>query len=84
MVGRFVVPIAILVLLVFALQFVVDRGSPPLPESILSLGQLADPDEVYDPVRVGETLQRGFRQLLRRDAILPVYDPTFVRPEETA
>lgn len=36
-----------------------------------------DPDSIYDPVRGGELLPDGFRQLLRRDAILPVYDPEF-------
>jgi hypothetical protein len=36
-----------------------------------------DPNSVYDPVRGGETLPDGFRQLLVRDAIAPVYDPTF-------
>lgn len=36
-----------------------------------------DPNSVYDPVRGGETLPEGFRQLLARDAIAPVYDPTF-------
>ncbi len=30
----------------------------------------------------GEQLPGGFRQLLRRDAILPVYDPTFVPSAE--
>ena len=34
--------------------------------------------DLYDPVRAGETLPRGFRNSLDRDAIFPVYDPTFV------
>ncbi len=37
-----------------------------------------DPDSVYDPVRAGEPVPDGFRQLLGRDDIAPVYDPTFV------
>lgn len=37
-----------------------------------------NPADVYDPVRGGEDLPDGFRQLLGRDAIEPVYDPTFV------
>ncbi len=37
-----------------------------------------DPDEAYDPVAAGERLPDGFRQLLPRDGIPPVYDPTFV------
>ena len=34
--------------------------------------------DVYNPVTAGEKLPDGFRQLLPRDAIAPVYDPTFV------
>lgn len=40
-------------------------------------GVLADPDDVYNPVTAGEPLPGGFRQLLPRDAIAPVYDPVF-------
>ena len=36
-----------------------------------------DPTEVYDPVRAGEPTPPGYRQLLDRDQILPVYDPVF-------
>jgi len=36
-----------------------------------------DPSNVYDPVRAGESLPLGYRQLLDRDQILPVYDPIF-------
>lgn len=41
-------------------------------------GAPVDPDDVYNPVTAGEPLPAGFRQLLPRDAIKPVYDPTFV------
>lgn len=34
--------------------------------------------DIYDPVRAGEELPGGFRQLLARDAIKPVYDPLFL------
>lgn len=43
---------------------------------------LADPDEVHDPVRVGDPMPVGFRQLLPRDGIVPVYDPQFVSADE--
>lgn len=43
---------------------------------------LADPDETFDPVDVGDPLPPGFRQLLPRDGILPVYDPRFVPADE--
>lgn len=37
----------------------------------------ADPDTVYDPVAAGETTPAGYRTLLDRDAIAPVYNPEF-------
>ena len=37
-----------------------------------------DPGDVYDPVSAGDPLPPGFRQLLGRDAILPVYAPEFI------
>jgi hypothetical protein len=37
----------------------------------------SDPSEVYDPVRAGEPTPPGYRQLLDRDQIVPVYDPVF-------
>ena len=43
-----------------------------------------DPHDVYDPVAAGERLPDGFRQLLPRDGIPPVYDPTFLSASETA
>lgn len=36
-----------------------------------------DPNDVYDPVRAGETVPSGYRKLLDRDQILPVYNPVF-------
>ncbi len=40
-------------------------------------GPISAPSDVYDPVRAGEDTPSGFRQLLPRDAIFPVYNPTF-------
>lgn len=37
----------------------------------------ADPIETYDPVKAGEPTPDGFRQLLVRDQIAPVYEPAF-------
>lgn len=34
--------------------------------------------DAYNPVAAGERLPEGFRQLLPRDAITPVYDPDFL------
>ena len=42
-------------------------------------GVVADPpDDLYDPVAAGEAIPPGFRQLLDRDDIFPVYQPRFV------
>lgn len=56
--------------------------TPPHPDSTASLRVLADPGATYDPVSAGEDLPSGFRQLLRRDAILPIYDPEFISDAE--
>jgi hypothetical protein len=40
-----------------------------------------DPKQTYDPSRSGDHLPKGFRQLLARDAIRPIYDPEFVTAE---
>jgi len=40
-----------------------------------------DPDSVYDPVRAGERLPQGYRPLLGRDQIAPVYSPVFTSPD---
>lgn len=37
-----------------------------------------DPNQIYDPVQAGDPLPRGFRQLLSRDVIRPIYEPEFV------
>ena len=42
------------------------------------------PTEAYNPVAAGEPLPDGFRQLLPRDAILPIYDPQFVGAREVS
>jgi hypothetical protein len=34
--------------------------------------------DIYDPFRAGEEMPPGYRQVLGRDAIDPIYEPTFV------
>ena len=46
-------------------------------------GPIEVPEGTYDPVRQGETTPSGFFQLLPRDAILPVYNPTFRTAADT-
>ncbi len=57
-------------------------GRPTGPGPIQVGESVIDPEAVYDPVRAGEQLPAGFRQLLPRDAIRPIYDPAFVAAEE--
>ncbi len=52
-------------------------GSPARPLAG-PVGVRVDPAGVYNPVLAGESLPEGFRQVLPRDAIAPVYDPSFV------
>ena len=74
---RFLAPLAaVAALIVFGIIVASER--PSRPEATPQLGVLADPNEVYDPVKAGEVIPRGFRQVLPRDAIVPVYAPEFV------
>lgn len=82
-VNRFIVPLGLFVALIVVSIWLIGLGGDERPRRTVELGELADPGEVYDPVRAGETLPRGYRQLLRRDAILPVYDPEFVDASAT-
>ena len=43
---------------------------------------LANPDLTYDPVEAGEDLPSGYRQVLNRDQIAPIYNPEFVAPTQ--
>ncbi len=43
---------------------------------------LANPDLTYDPVSAGEQMPAGYRQLLARDQIAPIYNPEFTTPSE--
>ena len=72
--GLVVVILASIALLIWFLS----NQTPPRPEAVAGLGALSDPGETYDPVRAGEELPRGFRQLLGRDRIAPIYDPVFL------
>ncbi|NNC39059.1 MAG: DUF3179 domain-containing protein [Acidimicrobiia bacterium] len=45
-------------------------------------GAQVAPHEAYNPVAAGESLPAGFRQLLSRDGIQPIYDPQFTSPSE--
>jgi hypothetical protein len=69
-------------LLAAALVVTMVTGGPDRPEATETLGVLADPNEVYNPVAAGEPTPPGYRQLLRRDSILPVYEPVFTQADQ--
>lgn len=74
--------IAIVLVSFVALLVVSPPGQEQRPEATPSLGPLPDPGDVYNPVSAGDPLPVGYRQLLARDAIFPVYEPTFVSAEQ--
>jgi len=45
------------------------------------VASIPDPESVFDPTRAGEELPTGYRQLLHRDDIAPVYEPLFTSPD---
>jgi hypothetical protein len=78
--------IAGLLLTAAAVLVMVGTGGDPLPQSVSESAPVsivpADPTEVYDPVEAGEELPRGYRPLLGRDQIEPVYNPRFTTSGE--
>jgi len=54
----------------------------PPPTNAAAPNVRVDPNSVYNPVVAGERLPDGFRQLLPRDGIRPIYDPTFVAADQ--
>jgi hypothetical protein len=60
----------------FALVIVWIVGSAAT-DSQVEAGPVGVLEGTYDPVRAGEETPSGYRQVLPRDAILPVYNPTF-------
>lgn len=68
--------IAVSVAVLVTLSLANDRGVQPEIEG-LEIGSL------YNPVHAGEETPSGFRQLIPRDGIRPVYDPEFLSAAET-
>ena len=52
--------------------------SPRTPTAGAEPGVRVGSTSAYNPVTAGERLPDGFRQLLPRDGIQPIYDPEFV------
>ncbi len=62
--------------------FALEPTDPQPTTSSAAEAERADPEEVYDPFTAGEELPSGYRQLIRRDDIRPIYDPTYVPAAE--
>lgn len=72
--------VGLMTLLVLATVWAFSEDTAPVR---LADGVRVNPRDAYNPVTAGEPLPDGFRQLLPRDAIMPVYDPTFVVAAES-
>ena len=75
--------IIVFVLLAVSFGLFVLRPTEPSQQPAQSGGPLADPTTTYDPVKAGEETPRGYRPLLDRDRIAPIYNPTFVSASES-
>ncbi len=69
-------PVLGLVLVVSVLVNVGER------QELADVRPVISPDQVYNPVTAGEPIPAGFRQLLARDQIAPIYNPDFTTPNE--
>jgi len=81
-VAALAISIAAVVATVIVISLVVSLQSEQADEASAGARQRPIPSDVYDPVRAGEDPPPGFRQLLGRDQIAPVYDPVYVAREE--
>lgn len=72
------IPLGILLLVVVVVQPSLQGTRVAEPPG----GQLRAPTEVYDPVAAGEQTPSGFRQLLSRDGIRPIYEPVHVEADD--
>lgn len=69
---------AVIVLLVLSTWAFWPTGAPRATAAGVRVGS----QSAYNPVLAGEELPTDFRQILPRDAIRPVYDPTFAPADE--
>lgn len=78
LVAALAIVLAAAVLIVIVIGLVMSVQSEQADEVSIGARQRPIPSGVYDPVRAGEDPPPGFRQLLGRDQIAPVYDPVYV------
>jgi hypothetical protein len=58
-------------------ELAVPRTSNDVDANAFDGVEPVDPNSVYDPVQAGEDTPSSYRQLLGRDQIAPIYDPSF-------
>ena len=68
------VGVVVAALSLVGVSLLITRGPPAPPYESSPPSAASD----YDPRAAGEELPRGFRQVLPRDAIRPIYSPRFV------
>jgi hypothetical protein len=76
-VGWYVKRIALSLGAVVLIGLTVWAFSPTTPSTFADPGVRVAARDAYNPVTAGERLPDGFRQLLPRDGIQPIYDPQF-------
>ena len=74
--------IAATVAIAVVVGFAVSVQSEQTSDTSVAATERPIPSDVYDPVRAGEEPPPGFRQLLGRDQIAPVYNPVYVASDE--
>jgi len=72
------ISIAAAAVIVIVVGLAASITSEQTPDTSVAAKERPIPFDVYDPVRSGEELPPGFRQLLGRDQIAPVYEPVYV------
>lgn len=84
-IGIVAVALAVIFALGVAAVFLT-RASDPEPTAAVTAASVnidvVDIDGAYDPVAAGDQLPEGYRQLLGRDQIEPVYDPVFTTADQ--
>ena len=78
---KWVIPAAIVAVAAVALLMVAGSSDRPLVQRSVIGSPTVDPGAVPDPSTSGD-LPDGYRHVLPRDAILPVYHPTFTAADD--
>ncbi len=68
----------VLIVVVAVALFAFSDRLPADPVPSAAQVEVPNPRDVYDPALADEPLPEGYRQLLGRDMIHPVYNPVFV------